>query len=909
MASSARWYLAITGVLALLLLAAHFAVQEHVQKKMRLAVHGWLADHGGSVTHVRYRLLRGELTLEQLHVQAAEFSLDAPEVLLHISSGTMFSPMPFFAQVRFDQPVVRMPRQTIFDVLSADSDKSQAINIALRHTLRKLSLHAGMLSTVDMTVHLQGNNTDTDVGVLQQVDGSLSADGLFVEGMLDAGMWQLQGRVDKNNRLNAKVSLQGMPLSSIAKLSGLSYGGLSTASGDLQLTGDWNQRNINTRGELQLLEEEDAGLLNIAGESTPSGLLWRMACSHVQLAGWSNALPVIVGRSLEDGVLNGEILLHREMENPQWRMGMNGELSSVRMLGDGLPPWTIGLIRIQDAVVEKAANIFTAAQIDIEDAAIGLNMMVSDSVEGAVIVPEVERLVLKNIQTQLFFSDGSILKLPSMRGSGRLDRQRGKLELDGEQADSNSELASSHTNENWSVLAEGDFTGSYTAAVKAKGVPLVRLRPLLPVLSLPGASGAPEYVGRGDFSVSIIGNHDGLTASGQATLHDVRIMQGGDSLLAEQVSVNVAQVDTQGKRQLKQVTIKNWQYQSALHPLTRQIKENPPGAEESDGKEAMLTPLPADVERSPAFPELNWQIGRLVASGGRISVGRVDALIAEKLEFSLRHLSSDKASPFTLSGVIGEGSLRARGYLSLQPHTHVSMVLHIANMLPFVFNDWMHISGMPHFVRGRLDAVLHVNKTHKDESDAYTGKMDLTMHQGLLEAGVFPDDPLTTRGGYGAQALLDRLNHGRKLNVVFPFHGEWGEGSLLGHIGDAGIDFLMRAAGKTSVQQNKKLSVVNRVTRIRLQGKHSFSYNERVRLRQLIRQMIKQPELIAELEPQLGAAPLDDKKLARVRYSQRMIEKYMRRFGIARKRIFPVWPEAAHRRGDAPGIIIRARSL
>ncbi|MDQ6966615.1 MAG: hypothetical protein Q9M23_06805, partial [Mariprofundaceae bacterium] len=89
MAGPARWYLAALGMLSLLLLAAHFSVQEHVQKNMRIAVHDWLQQSGGDVQHVRYRLLRGELTMDQLSwVNPADASmhLDVSQVFVRTSS-------------------------------------------------------------------------------------------------------------------------------------------------------------------------------------------------------------------------------------------------------------------------------------------------------------------------------------------------------------------------------------------------------------------------------------------------------------------------------------------------------------------------------------------------------------------------------------------------------------------------------------------------------------------------------------------------------------------------------------------------------------------------------------------------------------------------------------------------------
>jgi len=901
MAGSARWYLATMGMLSLLLLSGHFAVQEHVQKKMRTAVHGWLAETGGSVAHVRYRLLRGELTLEQLHIETAQIALDAPLVLLHTSNQSMFASTPFFTLMHVEHPRLELPRKLLSDWLLAGKKNHLQI-------WSELLPHVGSVSVADMHMHIGGTET-TDSVTLQQMDGRWDGDGLLLNGMLDAGLLQLKGQVDNDGLVDAQLVLQGVPL---AAISGLDDDSASTGSGELHISGNWPRREINTQGELRLQQTEDTALLRIDGVSTPAAISWRVQSSHVQLGGWSNALPDIAGRSLVAGALDGEIRWQRDAQQTAWHLAVDGELSRVRMIGEGLPAWKIARLHITNGVVDAQNNRFSIAGLSIEDADVGLNVFANDSDAGADDMLNIDRLELKNVRPQLFFADASVLDLPAMQGSGSLRAQQDRLELrGGAEVGEKSGRGDKGKLERWVISVAGDFSGAYTADVKARGVPLVRLRPLLPDLTLPGEGGVPEYAGSSDFSLSLTAADGKIAAQGRAVLHDVLMAQGGDSLGAAFIEADIGMADTAGMRRLKQVTIKDWQYQSALHPLLRRAADV---AEEIDDE--MQVPLvdvveispAADVAQAPSSVPLTWSIDKLIANEGRISLGRHDALIADKLSFSFRHLDYGVASAFTLRGRLGEGSLHMQGRLLLQPGVRITGKAKIANMLPFAFNDWMQVSAMPRFVRGRLDASLRLSNDAKDD-DAYRGKLDVSLYQGQFESGSFPDDPLLERTGYAAQALLDRLNRSRKATIAFPFRGRWDGDTLLAHIGETGLTALKQAAQRASLQRNAASSAVSSVTRIRLQGKRGFSHNERVRLRHLIRRLKKQPALIAELVPQLGHASPGDDMSARVRRSQRMIEKYLHRFGIARKRIYPVSPLAVNQQGDAPGIIIRARSL
>ncbi|MDX8391850.1 MAG: hypothetical protein R8K53_04695 [Mariprofundaceae bacterium] len=894
MPKTVRWYLASIGMLSLLLLAAHFAVQEHVQKKMRTAVHAWLAETGGSVAHVRYRLLRGELTLEKLHLETAQIQLDAPLVFLQTSSQAMFAHHPSFTLIRFEQPRLHLARKVLSDWLLNAKNSVQPWPGMLPHV--------GGVLVSGMRAQISGVEMDEQM-LLQAVNGRWDADGLMLDAVLDTGRLQLTGQVNENGELTADLAAQGVPL---AALDGLGYDGTSAGSGELHIGGDWMQRKFNMQGEIRLQQEKDMPLIRVDGTSASGALFWRMQCSHVPLDGWSKALPEIAGRTLNAGFLDAELRFRRDAGQDFWHINMDGELNDVRLQGEGLPTWEIGhlqakKLQFKNPSGETESKSFRAGLLILEDAALGFNVFLSAADAGT--MPEIERLELKNIRPQLFFADDSMLDLPVMRGWGSLAQPHDRLKLSS---------GTKGSNEYWMLSAEGDFSTTYTAKVTTRGVPLVRLRPLLPNLTLPGERGVPEYAGNSDFSLSLTGEPGKLAAHGRAVLHDVMMTQGGDSLSAARVEADISMADTTGTRRLKQVTIKDWQYQSALHPLLRRATESKDDARDEmpplQQQAVEISPPPIDAAQAMVTNPATWTIDTLVAEQGRISLGRHDAMIADQLSFSIRHLNYAVTAPFTLHGRFADGSLHTQGRLGLQPKFRMTAKTKITDMLPFAFNDWMRISGMPRFVRGRLDAALQIRNDRQDD-DIYRGKLDVSLHQGALESGSFPADPLLERGGYSAQALLDRINRSRKATIAFPFRGRWDKDALLAHIGETGLAALTHAAEHASARTVTVSPQGNGVTRIRLQGKHGFSHNERVRLRHLIRQLKRQPELLAELVPQLAATPLEEETLARVRHSQRSIEKYLHRFGIARHRIYPVWPTPVHQRGDAPGIIIRARSL
>lgn len=935
MAGPARWYLAALGVLALLLLAAHFSVQEHVQKTMRLAVHDWLKQSGGDVQHVRYRLLRGALSMEQLTwVDPADpgLRLDVARVFVRTSSRALLNSTPSLSQLRFEQPVLSLRRSILLGWLRGDRESAVS-------SLSGLLQYAQAVTVEDMSLLV---TTEQDARIdgllLQRLSGQVSRHGLRLQGDLDAGTMQLQTAVDDTGGLSGLLTLRGISMASLNALSGsrdAPSGHVAslpdaTASGELALSGDWKNHHVDMQGSLRLKDASGVGSLAVQGGWTATGIDVDLNCERVSLPVLPFVWPEFAGRRLEAGHFSGGMHVDRHRTAPGeqkaagWRIVMNGDLSAVQLHAGQLPAWRIGSIGLSKAVLSGADGGFTAAAMQFADADIGLHAFTDASAVQQQQALHIESLKFEGIRLQLLFADGSVIALPELQGSGRLasglPESSGSGHLTLASSGEDSDLAGGGEGETWKIATQGDLFAIWQARVKGVHVPVVRLRPFLPHVSLPGEHGVPEYSGHAGFELQLRPTAEGLQLDGHLALQDLRMMQGGDQFTAARIDVDIAEAGSDGRRRLSRVELADWHYQMALRPMPRisALPQGIPAADlpaggarpESDAQaSAQRSGDIVDVSESTApMRAFNWEVEEMIAQQGRISLGQPDALIAGGVLLRIHHLASGMPAPFTLSGEFSGGAMQARGKLALQPGLLLDAGLEISNALPFAFNDWMRLSGMPRFVRGRMDARLNITQDGPALTGAYAGKLSLSLHQAALEAGAFPDDPMLQRSAYSSQGLLERINASRRFKLTIPFHGAWPSSNLAGNLGEAGLAVLKKAAGREPAATGKADPPFASIVRLRLQGMRGFSHNERVRLRQMAKVLLDDPELIVELVPQLGTAQADADMISRVRRSQRLVEDYLHKFGVAGKRIFPVWPQARHRHGDAPGLLLQARA-
>jgi len=972
MAGPARWYLAALGMLSLLLLAAHFSVQEHVQKNMRIAVHDWLQQSGGDVQHVRYRLLRGELTMDQLswvNPGDASMRLDVSQVFVRTSSRAMLSRAPYFSELNMEHPVLSLRRETLLGWLRDDQRGGLA-------QLAGFLQRSGVVAVSDMSLLVSsGQDELPDEMLLHQLHGQFNQHGLRIEGQMSGGAIMLEaGLKDAGSKetglkeaglkdtgaLSGRVVLGRVPLAALRLLSDSGDAQADTsssapdvaASGTLILSGNWMQRDVGMQGKLQLRDAQAVAALDVQGGWSATGADLNLACDNVPLAALPLAWPKIAGRDISAGRLAGTLHLARDWEQAiaiqqGWRIVLDGQLGGVVLSAVDLPAWRIRKVDLTHAVLLSDAGSFVASGAHLEDADIilrafddpdGIGMaepvgltdesakLIQGGMEDDQGLPErsgvesrlqIGKLSLQGIRPQLMFADGSSIALPVLQGSGMLvsgKSGKGRISLVTPPADV--EEAENGAQEKWKIQAEGDVVALWQIKVNAVYVPVVRLRALLPDILLPGEQAAPEYTGFANLALQLEPGPQGLQARGHVRLMDMRMSQGSDQLSAKRIDVEIDAAGSDGRRSLTGVAIDGWHYQMALRPMSRITRQLQSSSEASNlpQPEEDAVGLPAGGEKIIGVSEssapmrgLNWEVGEILAKDGSISLGQPDALMAGQLLFRVHHLGSNRFSPFTLSGAFGEGDLHVQGKMQLQPGLRLNAKAEVSHALPFVFNDWMRLSGMPRFVRGRMDAQYSIADDGPALAGAYTGKLKIMMHQAAFEAGAFPDDPMLQRTGYSARGLLERLNASRQFSLSIPFAGAWNNSNLAGNIGSGVLAGLKKSVAKTPAARLAAQPPISKLTRLRLRGNRGFSYNERLRLKKMAKQLLAEPELIVELTPQLGTAQPDAEMRERVRQSQRNVGKYLRTLGVADKRIFPVWPQTTHQRGDAPGLLLQAR--
>ncbi|MDQ6972805.1 MAG: hypothetical protein Q9M30_09155, partial [Mariprofundaceae bacterium] len=637
--------------------------------------------------------------------------------------------------------------------------------------------------------------------------------------------------------------------------------------------------------------------------------------------------PHMLGRKAVSGRMTGDVHLLRDWMQEGWQITMDGDFSHVRLAADHLPAWNIALLHLKGASFDANKGL-RIGEMRIEDADMVFKADLS-AAHAVLFMPVIDLLQVQSVRPSLLYADGSSLTLPALSGQGHLGKNN-QLSLQGAVTATAAGSEPLSRAETWKIEAEGDFTSTWQADIHAHRVPLVRLRSLLPDVSLSRESGAPEYEGDAGLKVHIRGQDDALHIAGKLILDDAQMRQGGDSLRVPHLEAVIADAGWGGVRKISSIKLDDWQYQLALRPLTARQKLASPSQSvagaDSEKVDAVRLPDSTPVtdkkagsgvslaarmvsEVSVDVPEVNWMLDELLASNGRISLGQSDALMAEGVSLRVLHLGSKRMSPFTLNGSLSGGSVYAQGKIRLQSGFRLQTRAKIRAALPFAFNDWMRLSGMSRFVRGRLNADLRLqaDQTESSADAAYAGELKLSLNQGRFEVGISPDDPLPQLTGYTTHGLFERLNQADGFALRVPVRGLWEGASLTTVFGDASLKALKEAAAISSTAHLPVEPKPTQITRLRLLGKRGFSYNERVRMRHMIRILQKNKKLILELIPKLAPDALDDAMIARVRRTQEMVARFMQHRGIARMRLYPVWPQAMHQHGDVSALLLQAR--
>jgi len=867
MPGPARWYLAVMIMLSLMLMAAHFAVQAHAQKVMQRTVNAWLAPMAGQAAQVRYRLLRGALTIDGMQIGRGQWAINVSHIYLHASTSAMLSEPIRVTRVRLDGMNLSLPRADLIRWLRSTSSNVMTEWLSVMDHVGELTLVNGRVRFIDEKSPWQVRN----------ISGRMAVDGFELNGNGSGGLIRLHGEREHDS-FNNIMSWKGIAAARLVRIMGLKARLHGSSNGLLNWHVDWPHRRFGFDGDVQLVDQPGHGDMHIQGEIGPDNTKVQAKCRGVSLAGFGDVLPAVNGRIAHAGMWSGNVRIERQGKNEPWIAALNGEVQGLNLASENLPAWTIEKMMLNNAMAQWSVHQLNAERVQIYNMDMALQ---SEPVQSPT-SPwhlQVTNLTFENVRPAIGIHGSSHrLILPPLNGSGHMEAN-GYTELD----------AMSEGEALWHITGKGHFDGLFNANIEAKNVPAVQLRPLLPDFSLPGSSGALQLSGNSQFQVSLQASNDKLILKGQLTMADLMLSQGGDTFLADTIRIDIQQAGTLEIQRLASIRMDQWRYQAALHPIPHTAEV-----------EAVRKP---EKEQKVFF----WQVDEITAEHGVISVGSEDAVWADHASLSLKNLRAGTWSPLVFNASVGGGNLSMRGSADLfSADTRIKLDARLQNALPFFLNNWLVVSGSPSLIRGRLDGSFHIKPVRGKR--AYMGGLNLVLHQGQFEHGAFPQDPMLPLTGYNMQTLSERLGRGGRLKIAIPFKGDWhAQPFSIEHLGFAALKTVKRQAASAKGIQGVTPPASKAVSHVRLQHGPAFSHNEHLRLWQVVKVLRKRPKLIVELLPQLGRIPLDESLISRTRHTQVMIEHYMHKRGIAKRRIYPVWPTAEHRHGDITGIKITAR--
>ena len=872
------------AMLALVLIAIHFAMQVYAQQEAKRLVAAWAKESGISVSNVRYRMLRGALTLVDVRLKRDSIDIDAPTVFLHGSLTSLSGESPMAGYVEIRGANFKLPIKSAGGIANGESEVLPKLFYQVWSSARRVGIYDSHLQVVPGGGQLPNENTDITIRKLEAelLDGRRDIKGSLTALAGELKLISQTGSLGDPGQSSGKFTWNRIDAASLfAKAMGL-----KRIPGTLNGQIEW-KRSGTESGSYRVdgaVEIEDGiekrARLDWQGLLVSGGWIGEINATSWPLAPFSEQLPQYQHYQIASGNVNGVFKFAGNWH--EWKIdAAETLLSDVEYSREEedelLPNWRFAALRFSNASLHWPERSLRAKKAALE----GLDFAAdSRGVEGSAQdwKVDVKEINLNGIYPSIILSN-QLFRLPELSGTARW-RKGGRLSF---------KLRSSESEgrgERWKIDGKGSLGAKSGDRLKidvsTKQAALVRFRPLLPG---PLRKGASTVTGLVDLNLSITAGSLPWEGSGGAKLSDLYIQYGGEQLSAKHAVLDIEQMGAALPEQLiRQVDIKDWSYQAPLRPLAQSQSND------------------TSVEDAPISKAEPWHIQSLQMSNGRVMVGSSDAVWLQATDIHIKNLHPGAGAPIDLKAELGDGTLVVQGSLrwdEAMPEIGKAKVM-VRDALPFFMNEWFSVSDIPQLARGRVYVDL---KLDRDVEGRYEGLGYFRLQHGLLGPVLSGKGLFLSRTGFNAHDIFSALNKDGQLRVRVPVQGEGEVATVLGEALAVALksDMEKRKIGTKRLPDNEGAVISS----VRLHEKAALSYNERVRLRKAVAYLKKNPKIPVELQPQLALASGEAIAIERVRYTQQLIEAFLIKQGVSRARIFPVWPDEIHRNsGSSSGITI-----
>lgn len=847
LSTAARWYLASLALLALLMVTAHFAIQVEVQKYLNQQAQQWTKSSGVKVGHMRYRMLRGALSISRISIQQDGITFEAPSLMLYGNATSLLQVTPKISHITLFRPHIHISRLPKQDWLQ-------------KHPFVRILLSAQTLAIQQGTLQLE-EDTLRNINLHWQHKNNMLE--TSAQGTLDDGRWQARAQIEPATWHITTINSSWQDIHSDTAFKYLS----------LSPVGDKTSGNFNWRhhagdtpdfdGDLRLQGQHNAHV-TWRGEQTTDGWMATLVSADWPLQSLTPWLPVISGYRLDQGSLSSKLQLSRQQQNFQLQT-TELTLKGLQLQASSSPqtPLKIAHLQAKQLQLDTGSREISATHVLVQSGQFTLNPPATGSQTAWKL--NVADIELADLQPLIPYHQQPDT-IPALQGHmSWIEGQPGKIQLHS--------LASSE--EQWQL------DGSNTQAglgwrVQAAHIPLNKLRPWLPE-PLQHAEGLQ---GSSTLDIFLQPASDAWVGKGQADIAQLQWQGAGESWRTDSLHCEFS-FDAKAGFVADNILASHWHYQTALKTIPLPMANN-----QQTGQSY--------------FPMPGWKIGKVQLSNGDISIGKGSSIWMQDTNITLTS-HADAPTEIIWQASLGEGPFFLRGTLNEQGQW-LSLKASLRDALPFFLHDWLRLSGAPRMLRGRIYANLNLQR----KNDALSGKWLLRLQHGLLESGVYPQDPLLLRTGHSTLNLFQELNQNHRIRLSIPLHISGAEATpLLDAMGQALVN-------EVALQQSNSISSKSPpgsralLYHIRLHKNRALSLNERSRLTRVLRKMAADKAMVIELEAQTGLPNLDQETIERVRKTQGLIEHYLRAYGAQAGRIFPVWPNEQGDNSTTRGIRIMA---
>ena len=894
------------------------SIQASAEHRAGELIKAWGKRSGIGIADVRYHLLRNGLILQDIHLQLGSDRIRIAQMLLRANPKRLTGTAPKIGNVQ---------------VFGLEAELSPEIN--MNHWLQQRALlqlwHAvSKVDVADGRVSLRLRDNAPALG-LHNVEfhqqrtslmRSMSGSAELQQGHV-AWHWNVSDR-SKDPYSHGQMAWQALDAATLLTAWQLAPV-KGRVSGDLvwdseiasALTQNTKDQPLNLTGSIHLdrsLNDQQMSSHDLSFHANQRDGIWQAGIQAVDwpLQPWRDSIPAIGEHRFVAGQLAGQ--LHLQGEPGRWKISSSKGLlqdvifalpdSMAEPEGLDAAAWYWSSIDYSAAKLDMAHRQLHFSRLRMQDSRLAfLAMQPADSHQPASLAasPSAWRLAADQIDVR-----NMMLALQLPRGRVMVDALNGrahsttttplhfKLATTAKQEVSAGSTPTADTKASWRLQGSVEQSSDkkqpgadrFTARMEVRGkhIALSDLRALLP---LQGRDDwGVDLSGTSDFKLAVSVQQDHWRMSGDTTIQDIRLAQGGDTWKAERVSMHFGPLGMGLDQQLiPKLNVSEWQYTAAMQPLALHPAE---------------ISSPSDQERRPwwmsALQQHQLVIGQFQAADGALSIGQPQSRWVDHLHVTASNIRAGHWSPLEISGEIGGGNLNING--KWNPLAEGQRFLGKANMAdakPFFLNDWLSASGMPRLLRGRLSLAMAVDADAS--SDTYQGNMEIELLQGQMEPGNYLADPLLPRTGYKTLELLQRLEvQSGRIDMKVPLQGNWiGEPLNIDSLGDMLLVQMKQQAisGNWRAEAEDGQTSGSIMARVRLHKRSRLSLNERNRVLHVMKKMRADPKMMLELRPRWTGAALTADVLGRIDYTQRLIERYLGYWHIEKRRVFPVWPSAS----------------